>query len=274
MRNRIGPYHRPAPPKRPLGLNAPKTVQQPAVPIHEIEAQAQVVLQGMIEEGRVLGIVARKPGRPSVHEVPMTAAERQARRRGIQEASRITDATGKSRVELESGGWGKNQLDRVYGIRGDDDWSPTTGGGRKVESCPSSDGSKSHKVHVRGLQIGDEGLNRSLFAEDELRKMIGEYFESPTVNPSAQWVARHVSGVAVRQQCPPSLTLTCKVCRDVMESVDDAADHLRANHRGLIREWFARLNPPRQFRDMGFYVTVAMPRRNKSVQNQAVSAAR
>lgn len=72
----------------------------------------------MIEEGRVLGIVARKPGRPSVHEAPMTAAERQARRRGIQEALKISDAAGKSRVEAASGGWGQTELDYVYDPNG------------------------------------------------------------------------------------------------------------------------------------------------------------
>lgn len=127
---------------------------------------------------------------------------------------------------------------------------------------------------MRGLQIGDEETNRSLFAESELRKMIGDYFESPTVSPSAQWIGRHVSGVTIKQQCSPSLVLTCKVCGDFMESVDDAADHLMVDHRELICEWFARLNPPREFRDMGSYVTVAMPKRRKSVQNQAVSTAR
>src|SRR6267378_7825738 len=59
MRNQIGPYQRPAPPKRPLGLGASKTTQKPPVPMHEIEADAKIVLQGMIEK-------VRKPGRPSV----------------------------------------------------------------------------------------------------------------------------------------------------------------------------------------------------------------
>jgi len=261
MRNHVGPYQRPAPPKRPLGLGASKAVQKPVVPMHEIEAQAQVVLQGVIE--------VRKPGRPSVHEEPMTAAERQARRRGIQDALRIGDGDGKSREEVVSGGWGKHELDR-FSADIDEGWSPTTGGGKRVSPRPTADDGKSHKVHVGGLQIGDEDLNRRLFAEDELRKMIGEYFESPIVNPSAQWIATYVSSVAIQQQCSPSLTLTCKVCHDVMGSLGDAADHLRVNHRALICEWFGRLHPPREFRDMRSYVTVVVPRKRKSVQNQEV----
>lgn len=272
MRNHIGPYQRPAPPKRPIGFGISKAVQKPAIPMHEIEARAQVVLQGMIEEGRVLGIVARKAGRPSVHEVPMTPAERQARRRGIQEALKIGDATGKSRAEVESGGWNSSKCD--VSIFADEGWSPTTGGGKRVDPRPAADSGKSHKVHVRGLEFGDEDTNRRLFAEGELKKMVGEYFKSPTVNPLARWVARHVSSMAIQQQCSPSLALTCKVCGEVMESMGDAVDHLRAAHRKLICEWFRRLNPQREFRDMSSYVTVAMPKRRKSVQNQAVGTAR
>lgn len=253
MQKHIGPYQRPAPPKRPLGLSASKAIQQSAVPMHEIEAHAKVLLQGMIEK-------VRKPGRPSVHEEPMTAAERQARRRGIQEALRTSDAQGKSREEAVSGGWGKYELDRFSAFV-DEGWSPTTGGGKRVSSHPTADDGKSHGVHVRGLQVGDEDINRRLFTENELRKMIGEYFVSPTVNPSARWIARHVSSVAIQQPFAPSLTLTCKVCSDVMESVGDAADHLRIAHRGLICEWFRRLNPPREFRDMRSYVTIAVPRK-------------
>ena len=261
MRNHVGPYQRPAPPKRPVGLGASKAVQKPVVPMHEIEARAQVVLQGMIEK-------VRKSGRPSVHQEPMTEAERQARRRGIQEALRITDATGKSREEAASGGRGGYELDR-FSVFLDE---PSQG--RRVNPRPAADDGKSHKVHVSGLQIGDENTNRRLFAEDELRKMIGAHFESPTANPSAQWVIRHVSSVAIQQQCSPSLTLTCKVCGDVMGSMEDAADHLRVDHRKLICEWFKRLNPPREFRDMDSYVTVAIPKRRKSVQNHAISTAK
>jgi hypothetical protein len=113
---------------------------------------------------------------------------------------------------------------------------------------------------VRGLQFGDEESNRRLFAENELKKMIGEHFESPTVNPSAQWIARYVSNNAVTQRDSQSLTLSCKACSDVMESMCDAEDHLREDHKELISEWFARLNPPREFRDMRSFVTVAVPR--------------
>jgi hypothetical protein len=255
MQKHIGPYQRPAPPKTPLGLSAPKTAQKSAVPMHEIEAQAQVLLQGMIQK-------ARKPGRPAVHQEPMTPAERQARRRaaqkrdqGIQEALRIGNAHGKSRVEAASGGWGKFELDR-FSANIDEDIH----GGHRVKPRPGSDGYKSHKVHVRGLQFGDEESNRRLFAENELKKMIGEHFESPTVNPSAQWIARYVSNNAVTQRDSQSLTLSCKACSDVMESMCDAEDHLREDHKELISEWFARLNPPREFRDMRSFVTVAVPR--------------
>lgn len=272
MRNHIGPYQRPAPPKRPLGLNSSKAVQQPAVPMHEIEAQAEVVLQSIIEDGRVLGIVARKPGRPSVHELPMTPAERQARRRGIQEALKITDATGKSRVEVASGGWGKTELDRFASCV-DIGEEPGSRGSR-VAPCPTADHGKGHKIQVGGLRTGDEEANRCLFAFSELEKMVREYFDSPTVSPLAQWVARHVSSVAVQPQGSPSLSLTCKACGAVMESADHAINHLRVDHRKLISEWFARLNPPREFRDMGYYATVAMPRRRKSVQNKRISIAK
>lgn len=259
MRRHIGPYQRPAPTKKPLRLGTPKAVQQPAVPMHEIEARAQVLLEGMIRK-------ARKPGRPSVHEEPMTAAERQARQRGIQAVLRVSDAHGKSCEEAVSGGWGRYELDR-FSVNVDEDIH----GGHRVKPRPTADDGKSHRVQVCGLQIGDEDANRRLFAENELRKMIGEHFVSPTVNPSAHWITRHVSSVAIQQPCSPSLTLTCKACSDVMESIDDAVDHLRVDHRKLICEWFARLNPPREFRDMRSYVTVILPRKRKSVQNQAVT---
>jgi hypothetical protein len=275
MRSHIGPYQRPAPPKKPLGLGAPKAIQQPVVPMHEIEAQAQVVLQGMIEDGRVLGIVARKAGRPSVHEASMTPAERQARRRSIQDAQSIGDGDGKSRLEAASGGRGSTELD-ILAVKANDEGNGTIGL-RRVKPKPASDKSaddekesSTHKVQVRGLQIGDENANRCLFAENELKKMVGEYFESPAVNPSARWVARHVSSAAIQQQCSPSLALTCKVCGSVTGSMDDAADHLRVGHRTLICEWFKRLNPPREFRDMRSYVTVVIPRRRKSLQKQAL----
>ncbi|HSY31864.1 MAG TPA: hypothetical protein VLA42_07735 [Verrucomicrobiae bacterium] len=220
--------------------------------MHEIEAEAKIVLQGMIAR-------VRKPGRPLVNVEPMTAAERQVRRRCIQEALRVGDAHGKSREEAVSGGWGKYELDR-FSANVDEGLSPTTGGGKRVSPRPATDDGKSHKVHVGGLQIGDENANRRLFAENELSKMVGEYFVSPTVNPSAHWVSRQVSNVVV-QQPSPSLTLTCKVCDDVMQSTSDATDHLRVDHRKLICAWFARLNPPREFRDMGSFVTVVIPRK-------------
>ncbi len=255
MREHIGPYQRPAPPKKPLGLGAPKAVQQPALPVHEIEAQAQVLLGGMIQR-------ARKPGRPSVNEAPMTPAERQARRRGIQDVMSIGDGHGKSRAEVAAGGYGSTELDILAAEENSKgNW---TIGWRRDAPKPAgekSDGddeeSSTHKVHVCGLRIGDEDANRRLFAENELRKMVGEYFESPTVKPSAHWVARHASNAAVQQRCSSSLSLTCKECGESMGFIGDASDHLRVDHRDLIRKWFSGLNPPREFRDMGSYVTIA-----------------
>jgi hypothetical protein len=254
MSQHIGPYQRPAPPKRPLGFGASKTIQKPAIPMHEIEARAEVLLQGMIEK-------VRKPGRPSVHEEPMTPAERQARRRGIQDALRIGDGDGKSREEAASGGYGSTELDTLA-VEANNEGNGTVGW-RHVKPNPNSDDGKSHKVHVRGLRMGDEETNRRLFAENELRKMVGEHFVSPTVSPSAHWVARHVSNGAVQQVPVQPITLTCKACCDVMESIDDATDHLRVDHKQLICERFARLNPPREFRDMDSFVTVVMPSSRK-----------
>jgi hypothetical protein len=257
MRNHVGPYQRPAPPKKPLGLGASKAIQKPAVPMHEIEAQAQVVLQGMIEK-------VRKPGRPLVHEEleePMTAAQRQARRRGIRDALMIGDGEGKSGAEAASGGWGSYEIDRLN-IDDEPNYS------RRVRPKPAGDDSKlssklSHKVQVGGLRIGNEEVSRRLFAEGELRKMVWEYFESPTVSPSAQWISKQIANTPIQLQRPTSLVLSCRACGDVMESIDNATDHLRVDHRKLISEWFALLNPPREFRDTGFCVTVVMPRKRK-----------
>jgi hypothetical protein len=119
-------------------------------------------------------------------------------------------------------------------------------------------------VHVRGLRFGDKNANRRLFAESELGKMVGEHFTSPEVKPSARWVARSVSNAAVQQSVSQVVvSLTCKSCGENVESVSDATDHLRASHRNLICDWFARLNPPRTFRDMGVCVTVTTPAKRK-----------
>ncbi len=303
MRTHIGPYQRPAPPKKPLRLGAPRAVQQPAVPMHEIEAQAQVVLQGMIEK-------VRKPGRPSVHEEPMTPAQRQARRRAsqsqqraIRETLQVGDAHGKSHGEAKSGGYDSQKLDTMHGLRAcegtDGDDGVIRGGARHVraadgessaaheqttEEILNSGESSSHRggfeertverIRVRGIRIGDEESNRQRFAEGELRKMVEEHFSSPEKAPSAFWIAKRIGNNAVQHHVRPAITLTCKLCVDSMQSIEDAQDHLLVDHRGLICEWFEHLNPPREFRDMGFYVTVAMPRRRKSVQNHAISTAK
>lgn len=277
-RKHIGPYQRPAPPKRPLGLGASKAIQKPAVPMHEIEARAQRLLEDIKANGNVLGLTAkaRKPGRPSVYEEPMTPAERQARRRafqarerGIQDALRITDGKGKSRLEAASGGYGSTELDILGAALCVDDEGTMTAGYRRVSPKPAGDDGEAsaHKVRVRGLQFGDKKSNRRRFAADELKKMIGECFASPKVftTPPAHWVARHIPNGTVAQQCSSLLTLDCKMCGDVMGSIDDATDHLRVDHRDLISGWFARLDPPREFRDMGSFVTVIIPRERKKL---------
>lgn len=276
FRNHIGPYQRPAPPKKPLGLNGPRAIQKPPVPMHEIQAQEQRLLEDIKANGNVLGLEAkvRKPGRPSVYEEPMTPAERQARRRafraqerGIQDALRINDGEGKSRLEAASGGYGSRELDILAAGLGANEEGTMTAGYHRANPAPAADDDKPHAVQVRGLQFGDEESNRRRFAEDELKKMVGEYFASSEIvkKPSAHWVARHVSNVAVQQQCSPSLTLNCRTCGDVMESIIDATDHLRVDHRDLISKWYARLDPPREFRDMGTFVTVVIPRKHKKL---------
>jgi hypothetical protein len=48
-----------------------------------------------------------------------------------------------------------------------------------------------------------------------------------------------------------------------MEFIEDAVDHLRVDHRTDIDEWFRHLEPPREFRDMGGFITVVLPRKCK-----------
>ena len=258
--NHIGPYQRPAPPKKPIGLNAPHTVQKPVVPIYEIQAQEQRLLEDIKANGNVLGITAktRKPGRPSVYEEPMTSAERQARHRafearerGIQDALRISDAKGKSRLEAVSGGYGSTELD-ILGA------CPES----RVSPKPAAD-DRGHNVQVRGLQCGDQESNRRRFAEDELKKMVGEYFTLPAVvkAPSTPWVATYVGNTYVQRHEHPSLVFTCKECGKEIEFIENAMDHLRVDHKKIVAGWFQHLKPPREFRDMGNFVTVVMPRK-------------
>jgi hypothetical protein len=301
-RKHIGPYQRPAPPKRPLGLGASKAIQKPAVPMHEIQAQEQRLLEDIKANGNVLGLTAkvRKPGRPSVYEEPMTPAERQARRRaiqvqerGVQDALKINGGHGKSHAEVKSGGYDSTKMDTIYGLREVEE----NMGGRHV--CPKGQSSASdektygdvfnsgessfqrggfeqeavQRVTVRGLRFGTEEYNRQLFASEELKKMVGEYFTLPPVDktPSASWVARHVGNISVQRHERPSFTLTCKVCGDEMEFIEDAVDHLREDHKKIVTEWFRRLEPPREFRDMGNFVTVIMPRKRQSLKDQRVN---
>ena len=285
----VGVYQRPAPPKRPLGLNSPKTAQKPLVPLHEIEAQARTVIESIVT-------ARRKPGRPSINERPMTPAERQAKRRAdqareqaIREALEIGDAHGKSHAEARSGGYDSQKLDTMEGLRelegGVDDEGVERGKRKRVapkgESSVSDEksyqdvldsGGSFHRGgglepegveenEVCDLQIGDEESNRQRFAESELRKMVGEYFTSPEKSPSASWTAKHSGNNSVQHHVHLSIALTCKLCADSMESIEDAKDHLRVDHRTNIDGWFRTLMPRREFRDMENFVTVVMPRK-------------
>src|SRR5580692_8482408 len=86
MHKHVGPYQRPAPPKKPGVSAKPKAIQVPSVLLHEIEAMGRAVI-----ENAMFG--SRKPGRPSINQQPMTAAERQARRRERQARNRDLQAT-------------------------------------------------------------------------------------------------------------------------------------------------------------------------------------
>jgi hypothetical protein len=290
----IGVYQRPAPPKRPLRLSLPRTIQKPPIPMHEIEAQARAMMENIAPR--------RKPGRPSINEQPMTPAERQARRRksqsrerAIQEALQIGDAHGKSHGEVRSGGYDSQKLDTIQGLRdveGRED-SGATIGGRHVRAAEgessaadeqttdeilNSGESAAHRagfeenavqrIRLRGLGIGDEECNRRRFTEIELKKMVEQYFTSPAEKtPSARWIAKHVGNISVQRHERPSITLTCKLCADSMEFIEDAQDHLRVDHRDTIDEWFKSLVPRREFRDMVSFVTVVMPRKCRKPRN-------
>jgi hypothetical protein len=285
MQKRIGPYQRPAPPRKPLGFGTSKSVQKPAVPMHEIEAQARAVIE------TALG-AARKPGRPPINGQAMTAAERQARRCELESLRQIGAAHGKSHAEVKSGGYDSTKIETIYGLReiefqGMDDGLETHVG-RQVraggessaaheqttdevlnsgESSVHRGGLERHEVqeiHVRGLQFGDEESNRRRFAENELKKMVEEYFTLPDSSPSASWIAKHVGNISIHNHARPSITLTCKLCADSMDSIDDAQDHLRVDHRKAIDAWFRNLVPRREFRDTTDFVTVVTPRRHGS----------
>lgn len=278
MHKHVGPYQRPAPPKRPMVSAKPKPVQGPAVPLHEIEAMGRALI-----EDALLG--PRKPGRPSIDEQPMTPAERQARRRKrqaterqIQETLRMGPAHGKSHEEAVSGGYDSRRIDAIYSARETEYLDGGDGEahiGRKVcakgasgiSREPQDDCSDHHyvqRISIRGIQIGDEESNRRRFAEDELEKMVWAYFNSSSSSPAVSWISEHVGNSSVQSHSRASLTLKCKLCPDTMGSVEDAQDHLRADHEKTIREWFRKLRPRREFRDMKDYVTVVVPRRHIS----------
>lgn len=254
-RKRIGVYQRPAPPKRPLGLHRPGAVQQPQIPLHAIEAQANALAESIVLHN-FYGGGKRKPGRPSVNDRPMTAGERQARRRelqarerGIQEALAIGDDHGKSRGEARSGGYDSTKLATMIGIRATEylDFGDSEAHvGRRVRPAGGADKQSEHGaegVHVKGLRYGNEETNRGLFAEEQLGMMVEAYFNCDR---------EHVE-----------MTFACRLCGDSMGSIEDATDHLRVDHRQTIDEWFKRLNPPREFRDMGRYITIAVPRKSE-----------
>lgn len=289
MPKNIGPYQRPAPPKKPLGFGASKSIQKPAVPMHEIEARAQVLLQGMIEK-------VRKPGRPSVHKAPMTAAERQARRRAFQSRDRairetlqIGDAHGKSRAEIKSGGYDATKIDTMYGLGvdwDDDGTERVRSAGHVVADGESNasheqsyedlfnsgessfhrggfEGHEVQRIRVDDLRTGTEKLNRQAFAWGVLEKLVEEQFESVVTAKAPFLVQRHVGGIPCSQGTP-EIIYTCRLCSDWMDSIDDAQDHLRADHQNIIKEFFKAFKPPREFRDMGSYVTVVTPKKRKN----------
>ncbi len=270
--------------------------------MHEIQAQEQRLLEDIKANGNILGLTAkvRKPGRPSVYKEPMTPAERQARRRELQARDKairdtlnIGDAHGKSRAEVNSGGYDSAKIDIMGGLQ---EMAEDSGRGSSGESDGHSsdsdvrtyedsfdagefdarggnfEGVDVQRIRVHGLEFGDEESNRRRFAEDELSKMIGEYFTSPDKTPSASWIATHIGNNSVQSHERPSITLTCKLCGDSMEVIEDAADHLRVDHRNVVAEWFRRLKPPREFRDRGDFVTVVIPRKRQSLKGQRVNS--
>jgi hypothetical protein len=287
----VGVYQRPSPPKRPLGLNSPKIIQKPPVAMHEIEAQARAVMKDIAAS-------TRKPGRPSLGERPMTPAERQARRRALQsreqairEALKTGDAHGKSRAEANCGGYDSVKLDTIYGSR-EIEFRETEDGiethvGRRIRPAGASsecdeksyqdlrdaggsfhrggfDCQETEETRVDGLQIGNEESNRRRFAQEELAKIVGRWFTSPTdKTPSASWVAKHIGNTPLQSRGRLSITFTCNQCGESMESIEDAQDHLRVDHRDAIDEWFKNLTPRREFRDMGDFVTIVMPRKSR-----------
>jgi len=257
--------------------------------MHEIEAKALVVMQDIAAK--------RKRGRPSINQQPMTPAERQTKRRAdqsreraIQEARRIGDSHGKSQAEVRSGGYDSQKLDTIEGLRSVDGSIDDNGVARgRAGYVPAAEGesnsmeeqatdeilnlgeSSAHRggleeyevqqIRARGLQIGDEESNRRRFAESELEKMVGQYFTSPTdKTPSASWTAKHIGNISLQHHERPSITLTCNLCSESVRFIEDAQDHLRVTHRETINEWFRNLVPRREFRDMGDFITVVMPR--------------
>jgi hypothetical protein len=277
--------------KTPVGGYCPLApIQKPAIPLHEIEAQVRDTLEDIQAFAEQDFAVDRKPGRPAIHGQAMTAAERQARRRALQsqdqairEVLRTGDAHGKSRVEAKSGGYDTAKIDEIMGQQFAEENEDGDHVGRHVraaEGASSASDEETSKelansgefdirtdevqcIYVRGIQIGDEQRNRRLFAEGELRKLVDEHFTSPTVARSPHWTARHNGNTSVERYSPPSITFTCKLCTDSMESIEDARDHLRADHRGIINAWFEKLQPRREFRDMGDFVTIVMPRKRR-----------
>lgn len=291
---RIGPYQRPAPPKRPLGLRAPKTIQQLPVSVHEVKAKASELEEALVKERE------NRRGRPTINERPMTPAERQAKRRAlqarelaIQAVLQVGDAHGKCHAEARSGGYDSDKMDTIYGLR-QMEFDETEDGvethrRRHVHAAEgessaadelttdeifSSGESSFHrggldlgdvqKIRVRGLRIGDEESNRRRFAEEELKKMVAEYFTSPTDRaPSAFWLAKHNGNITIQNHERATIKHTCELCGDSMNSAEDAVDHLRVDHRDAINAWFSRIEPPREFRDMRSYVTIVKPKKCK-----------
>ena len=95
-------------------------------------------------------------------------------------------------------------------------------------------------IRVRGLGIGDEECNRRRFTENELKKMVEEYFTSPAEKTPSASLDRQARRKYLRSTSrTPSITLTCKLCADSMEFIEDAAGSLAGrppkHHRGMVQ---------------------------------------
>jgi hypothetical protein len=199
----------------------------------------------------------------------MTPAERQARRRALQsqerairEASKIGDDHGKSRAETESGGYDAAKLDVMYarGVDSYEDGEELARSWRRVAARESNTLHGPGGEELRGVEVGTEESNRRRFAENMLEELAREQFESPdTANAPSS--VQHYVGNAASSQGPPAIPHTCKLCGDVMHHIEDAKDHLRVDHKEIIKDFFKARTPHLYFRDMVSHITVAARRK-------------